>query len=143
MFVEIDELKQGATDALDNISIRVDELQARIVDINIIHNYLQHDQELFAKYGGQISELFGKVNALTRIVDEMTLQLNDLAAGGYDNYPTIAISSFIMAWDMQATDSLDRITDDIEQLERYIEYFRAINEDVGIEVQYLSKPTVH
>lgn len=128
---------------MDEINDQVDILQGKITDINIIHNYLQHDDDLRLKYGGLIGELFGKVNALTRIVDETTLHLNDVTAGGYDHYPLESVASFIMLWDMQASNSLDLITEDLEQLERYIEYFKAINEDSTIEVQYLSKPTVH
>lgn len=136
-------MKESATLSLDVISDWVDNLQARIVDINIIQNYLQNDTDMVLKYGNQISELFGKVNALTLIVDEMILYLNSVMNGEYDHYPTQVIASFIMTWDMQANSSLECVEEHIETLERYIDYFKAINEDTGLETTYLSKPTVH
>lgn len=139
----MEELKESAKAVIDHINDKVDDLQARIVDINVIHNYLQYDQDLMIKYSGQIGELFGKVNALTRIVDEMTLNVHDVISEGYDHYPSEVVASFVMLWDMQSSSSLDEIEEHIEQLERYIEYFKAINENSGLEVEYLSNPTVH
>ena len=143
LFLGLDELKESSTDSLDDITAWVDELQARIEEINIIHNYLQNDPDMVLKYGSQVAELFGKVNALTLVADEMILNINGVVVGEYDHYPEQVIASFVMVWDMRAQSTLESVQEHIEQLERYIEYFKAINDDVGLEIEYKSKPTVH
>lgn len=141
--MDIEGITAQAGSILDDITESVEVLQVRIDTVNAIHTYLKHDDDMMLKYGALIGELFGRINVYTLNVDEVTLNLNDVMDGIYDEWPSQSVAGMVMIWDSVAASSLGAIIGCLESLERYMEYLNAINDDPSIEVQVNSKPVIH
>lgn len=93
------------------------------------------------RYGAAIGQLFGGVNSLTKMVDMLTINLNDVIDGLYDSYPDQALASMLMIWDEQMYSSLADVDNHVSQIEDYIKIFES--PEMDIENFINKKATIH
>lgn len=137
-----DELKEVSGTILDYMEETIEPLQKRINDLNSIHDFIKFDEALMKQYGSSIGERFGIVNVYTKTIDLITLHLDDVIEGKYDEYPAPAIGSLVFYWDKEVYSAFMEIETVVAELESYMQYFREY--DIGDEVEIASqKPTVH
>lgn len=136
-----EQLKILAGEILDLSIETIELIQPRISDCNIIYNYLKDDTETMLRYGAAIGQLFGGVNSLTKMVDILTINLNDVIDGLYDSYPDQALASMLMIWDEQMYSSLADVDNHVSQIEDYIKIFES--PEMDIENFINKKATIH
>lgn len=136
-----EQLKALASEILDLSIDTIELIQPRIADCNIIYNYLKDDSDTMLKYGAAIGQLFGGVNSLTKMVDIITINLNDTLDGLYDSYPDQSLASMLMIWDEQMYSLLIDVDNHVSQIEEYIKIFES--PEMDIENFINKKVTIH
>lgn len=142
MLASYEELDEAADQIMEYITDVVDGLQTRITDLNLIHEYVKHDDAMMLKYGPPINERFGMINVLTKNVDTITMSLERVLNGEYEFYPGPALGALLLEWDYQIYNYLQEIENIITELEKYMEYFAALDVDIDLGAKD-SNPTIH